>query len=113
MDVSAVPNIKHYINGEFLEADSNEMFSNISPFTNKEINQVAKGSEVDIDIAVAAARDAFKHGPWREMPVKERLNYIKKIADLIRRGSRGNLLPRVIGYRFANQPNQKTGCACG
>ena len=83
MDASAVPNIKHYINGEFLEADSKEMFSNISPFTNKEINQVAKGSEADIDIAVAAARDAFKHGPWRVMTVKERLNYIKKIADLI------------------------------
>lgn len=83
MDAGAVRNIKHYINGEFLEADSKEMFTNISPFTNKEINQVAKGSEADIDIAVAAARDAFKHGPWREMPVQERLSYIKKIADLI------------------------------
>ena len=83
MTAYVVRNVKQYINGEFLEAISNKQFSNISPFTNTEINQVAEGEKEDIDLAVGAARQAFDHGPWRALSVKERLGYIKKIADLI------------------------------
>ena len=73
MTAYVVRNVKQYINGEFLEAISNNRFSNISPFTNTEINQVAEGEKEDIDLAVGAARQAFDHEPWRALSVKERL----------------------------------------
>ncbi|HLR40998.1 MAG TPA: 5-carboxymethyl-2-hydroxymuconate semialdehyde dehydrogenase [Virgibacillus sp.] len=77
-----VKNIKHYINGEFVESASGKTFANLNPFTNKVINYVAEGDKADIDKAVAAAYEAFQ-GPWRKLKVKERLEYINKIADII------------------------------
>ena len=78
-----VQNVQHYINGQFVDGVVGRTFENISPFNNKRINDVAEGFKEDIDLAVAAAREAFDHGPWRTMKVEERLNYLLKIADLI------------------------------
>lgn len=76
-------NIKLYINGEFKEAASGKTFDNINPFTNEKINEIAEGDRADIDQAVQAANEAFRSGPWGKMKVKERLAYVRKIADLI------------------------------
>ncbi|MEH6944757.1 5-carboxymethyl-2-hydroxymuconate semialdehyde dehydrogenase [Bacillus sp. JJ722] len=78
-----VHKIQHYINGQFVDGVANKTFENISPFDNQLINHVAEGFQEDIELAVAAAREAFDSGPWREMTVQERLSYIDKIADLI------------------------------
>lgn len=78
-----IEKILHYINGQFVEGQVGKSFENISPFTNEALNQVAEGFKEDIDLAVAAAREAFDHGPWRRMKIKERLSYVYKIADLI------------------------------
>jgi len=76
-----VKDIKLYINGEFVDAESLETFENISPFTNEVINAVASGDKVDIDRAVTAAKQAFKG--WSKLKVSDRLAYVYKIADLI------------------------------
>ncbi|MEW9671619.1 5-carboxymethyl-2-hydroxymuconate semialdehyde dehydrogenase [Ammoniphilus sp. 3BR4] len=73
----------HYINGRFVEGMAGKCFPNVNPFNNERINEVAEGFKEDIDLAVAAARHAFDHGPWRSMGVDERLKYILRIADLI------------------------------
>lgn len=78
-----VGKVQHYINGQFVDGVAGKEFENISPFDNRPINQVAEGFKEDINLAVAAARDAFDNGPWRKMPIKERLKYIVRIADLI------------------------------
>ncbi|WP_042349564.1 5-carboxymethyl-2-hydroxymuconate semialdehyde dehydrogenase [Bacillus massiliigorillae] len=78
-----VYNIQHYINGQFVDGVAGKTFENISPFDNQPINQIAEGFQEDIELAVAAAREAFDNGPWRKMTVQERLGYINKIADLI------------------------------
>lgn len=78
-----VHNIQHYINGQFVDGVAGKTFENISPFDNQSINQIAEGFQEDIELAVAAAREAFDNGPWRKMTVQERLGYINKIADLI------------------------------
>jgi 5-carboxymethyl-2-hydroxymuconic-semialdehyde dehydrogenase len=75
--------VKLYINGEFVDAHSNETFENINPFTNEVTNLVAKGSSPDIEKAVSAASEAFQHGPWGLMKLSERMKYIDRIADLI------------------------------
>ncbi|MEC5187827.1 5-carboxymethyl-2-hydroxymuconate semialdehyde dehydrogenase [Geobacillus thermodenitrificans] len=79
------PNVLHYINGQFVESANGAFFDNINPFTNEPINQVAEGNKEDIDAAVRAAKDAFDGGPWRTMPVEERLRYVLRIAELIER----------------------------
>ncbi|MBA4603681.1 5-carboxymethyl-2-hydroxymuconate semialdehyde dehydrogenase [Thermoactinomyces mirandus] len=76
-------NVLHYINGQFVEGVAGKSFANVNPATNEVINKVAEGFEEDVALAVAAAREAFDHGPWRTMSVKERLEYIVRIADLI------------------------------
>ncbi|MGY4691488.1 5-carboxymethyl-2-hydroxymuconate semialdehyde dehydrogenase [Salibacterium sp. K-3] len=80
--IESISDIPLYIDGTFASAASNETFDNISPFTNTKINSVASGGEADIEKAVKAARKAFK-GEWGNLKLKERLNYIYKIADLI------------------------------
>src|SRR5690625_2465008 len=77
------PDISLYINGEFVQSDAGQTFENFNPFTNEKINVVAEGRKEDIEKAVAAARDAFDHGPWRTMKLTERMSYIYRIADLI------------------------------
>ncbi|MBM7715552.1 5-carboxymethyl-2-hydroxymuconate semialdehyde dehydrogenase [Siminovitchia sp. FSL H7-0308] len=77
------PDIQQYINGRFVESESGARFVNHSPFTNEVINHVSKGSKMEIDKAVAAAKKAFKEGPWGKMKVSERMKYIERIADLI------------------------------
>ncbi|WP_188456933.1 5-carboxymethyl-2-hydroxymuconate semialdehyde dehydrogenase [Virgibacillus oceani] len=77
-----VKDIQLYINGEFVDAESEKTFENLNPFTNEVINHVAEGDKADIDKAVASANAAFK-GTWRKMKVAERLDYVKKIAAVI------------------------------
>ncbi|AXF58006.1 5-carboxymethyl-2-hydroxymuconate semialdehyde dehydrogenase [Salicibibacter kimchii] len=77
-----VKDIQLYIDGNFVDAANQEVFSNHNPFTNDKINDVASGGKGDIDQAVSAARKAFK-GEWGQLKLKERLAYINKIADLI------------------------------
>lgn len=76
-------NILLYINGEFTSAASGNTIINMNPFTNEQINEVAEGQAEDIYKAVAAARDAFDHGPWKTMKLTKRMEYIYRIADLI------------------------------
>ncbi|SDI72193.1 5-carboxymethyl-2-hydroxymuconate semialdehyde dehydrogenase [Natribacillus halophilus] len=77
-----VKDIQLYIDGNFVNAANQEVFSNHNPFTNDKINDVASGDKDDIEQAVSAARKAFK-GEWGQLKLKDRLAYINKIADLI------------------------------
>lgn len=78
-----VNDVKLYVNGSFVSAEESESFENRNPFTNEVTNYVAKGDRADIDKAVDAAEKAFKHGPWGNMKIKERMGYIERIAELI------------------------------
>ncbi|WP_083910851.1 5-carboxymethyl-2-hydroxymuconate semialdehyde dehydrogenase [Salsuginibacillus kocurii] len=80
--IESVTTIQQYINGTFTVPASGKFFTNISPFTNEKINEVAAGGKEDIDQAVMAARSAFK-GEWGTMKIEERMKYIYKIADVI------------------------------
>lgn len=83
MHHNRIEDVKLYINGEFIDSSSGETFENINPFTNEITNFVASGCEDDIHKAVAAAKEAFRNGPWGSMKVAERLKYIERIAELI------------------------------
>ncbi|VVC34894.1 Aldehyde/histidinol dehydrogenase,Aldehyde dehydrogenase N-terminal domain,Aldehyde dehydrogenase [Cinara cedri] len=75
-----------FINNEFVKSSSGKTFNTLNPATGELIVQVQEGNEVDINIAVAAAQEAFKlDSPWRTMDASKRGALLNKLADLIQR----------------------------
>ena len=75
--------IKHYINGEFVDSVSGETFEVLNPSTNESYAVAASGDKADIDLAVAAATEAFENGPWPRMKNRERARVLNAIADAV------------------------------
>ena len=51
---------QHFIDGQWVEPASGERFLTIDPSTEEPIQEVARGSDADIDLAVDAASRAMK-----------------------------------------------------
>lgn len=73
--------IQHYINGEFVDSVSGETFDVLEPTTNQTYAQAASGSQADVDLAVAAAKQAFDEGPWPRMLPRQRSKVLYRIAE--------------------------------
>lgn len=74
---------KAYIGGAFVDARDDETFDSLAPATGQVIAQVAACGEVDVDLAVAAARAAFESGSWSAKSPLERKVILLKLGDLI------------------------------
>ncbi|KAJ3869717.1 NAD-aldehyde dehydrogenase [Lentinula novae-zelandiae] len=75
-----------FINNEFVPSvDSSEVIQCFNPATEEIIASVVAGSSKDIDVAVAAARKAFKTSWGKNVTGWERSRLINKLADLIER----------------------------
>lgn len=59
------------------------MFGTYNPADEKMITEVHAAGKDDVDRAVAAARHAFDHGPWRRMSALQRGSILYKYADLV------------------------------
>ena len=57
------------------------MIDVVSPHSEDVIARVAEAREADIDGAVAAARDAFDHGPWPWMMPAERAELMTRLLE--------------------------------
>ena len=68
---------KLYINGEWVEADSDSYIDIENPATHEIFAQVPRGNEKDVDNAVKAARAAFE--TWQYTPLEERVELMKKV----------------------------------
>ena len=55
----------------------------ISPATEEVIAKVPDATTADVDHAVAAAREAFDHGPWPQMAPAERAEVMAALSQLI------------------------------
>ena len=71
------------INGKWQAARSGKTFEVYNPANGEVIAHAAACEKADVDLAVAAARDAFDTGPWRRMTASERGRIVWKIGDLI------------------------------
>ncbi len=60
-----------------------DRLSVINPSDGRVLTSVALGGAVEIDLAVAAAKDAFENGPWGKMTAHDRGRLLWKLADLI------------------------------
>jgi succinate-semialdehyde dehydrogenase/glutarate-semialdehyde dehydrogenase len=70
-----------YINGQWVNSESGETFTAVSPATGEEIGQVAQGTREDARRAIAAANAARDKTAWQS-PF-ERANLCHRIADVI------------------------------
>src|SRR3989339_2059248 len=68
-----------YINGEFKDSSNKQKI--INPANGQVIAEVAVVVKEDIEIALSSARAAFDAGPWREISLAERKNYLLKISQ--------------------------------
>ncbi|MEU4035975.1 aldehyde dehydrogenase family protein [Streptomyces collinus] len=69
--------------GEWLEAISGATRDILDPADARPFAVVAEGDEKDAERAVAAARQAFDHGPWPGTPVAERAALLRRVAGLL------------------------------
>ncbi|HET9419271.1 MAG TPA: aldehyde dehydrogenase family protein, partial [Chthoniobacterales bacterium] len=75
--------IPNFVNGEFVAPVSGRYLDNIEPATGKPYSQVADSGKEDVDLAVAAAENAF--ATWSGTVAAERSKALLRIADLIER----------------------------
>ena len=70
-----------FINGQWIKADSSNMFDVTNPATGDLIGQVANLGPKDAELAILAAEKAFQD--WKMKTGKERANIMRKWFDLI------------------------------
>jgi acyl-CoA reductase-like NAD-dependent aldehyde dehydrogenase len=72
-----------FIDGEFVDAAAGGRFATSNPATGEVLAEMSRGTEKDIDRAVAAARKAFKSGVWSRMAPRDRMEVLYRFAELI------------------------------
>ena len=81
-----MPELKKYkmfINGEWVNSDTEKTFETLNPENNKPWAVVPEASASDVDRAVQAAQNAFE-GEWSKLLPKERARYLRMIGDKLR-----------------------------
>lgn len=75
-----------FINNEWVEGQDKKKIEVINPSTEEVICSVSEATETDVDLAVAAARDAFE-GSWRKTPPQQRSILLLKLADIMEKNA--------------------------
>ncbi|WP_432097180.1 aldehyde dehydrogenase [Streptomyces sp. bgisy100] len=70
-----------FIGGAWVDPLGPDVIEVVSPHTEQVIGRVPHASRADVDRAVAAAREAFDHGPWARTPLAERIEVVTRIKD--------------------------------
>ncbi|MFT3860652.1 aldehyde dehydrogenase family protein [Micropruina sp.] len=83
--VAIKPRYGLFIGGEFVDGRG-QSFTTIDPATEEALAEVSEASEDDVDLAVQAARKAFRS--WSRMSGAERGTYLFRIARIIAERSR-------------------------
>jgi betaine-aldehyde dehydrogenase len=78
-----------FIGGDWVDPSSSATFDVVSPSSEELVGRVPEAQNADIDRAVAAAREAFDHGPWPHMAPADRALVLSKAADAIRNDMQG------------------------
>ena len=76
------PELSLLIGGEWVSGGEREHIPVVNPATEEVLGQLPLATHADLDLALAAARDAFP--AWRAKPPHERGRILKRAADLLR-----------------------------
>ena len=72
-----------FINGRYQAAVAGETFAVEDPAAQRELVQMARGGQADIDLAVKAARGVFERGDWSQATPSQRKTTLLKLAALM------------------------------
>ena len=91
------------IGGKMTRPASDARIEVVSPHTEEVIGRVPSAAPADIDAAVAAARAAFDSGPWPRMALKERLEILARLSELLKPRAEdiGRLISRQNGSPYS------------
>lgn len=81
--MNALPAMKPYIGGEWIDSESQKFTTIYDPSTGKPIAQVPQCTAAEVEKAVAAAKAAFP--AWKNTPVRTRAGVMMKLRGLIER----------------------------
>ncbi len=115
---TAVP-LRHadrfFIGGEWVTPSSDATIDVIDSDTEEVYFSVPEAQAPDIDRAVTAARTAFDQGPWPTMAHSERAEFLRGMADGLRRRADdiGQIWPRESGALHLIAQHSATGTAAG
>ena len=77
----AVAQYKNFVGGEWVEAAGGETMEVLNPATGEVIAEVPKGTEVDVERVVEAAKKAWSE--WQDKTPKDRMELLLALADVI------------------------------
>jgi len=105
--VSVTDQRQMFIGGEWLAAAEGETQEIVNPATGEVIAEVGKGSEEDVNRAVAAARQAFEE-TWSETTPGERGLMLLKLADAVEQNADelGRIEAENVGKPLAAVPDE-------
>ncbi|WP_440098667.1 aldehyde dehydrogenase [Streptosporangium sp. H16] len=88
-----------FIGGDWVAPAGTGIIDVVSPHTEEVVGRVPDGTPADMDRAVAAARQAFDHGPWPRMTMAERAAVVGRLAELYaaRQGEMAELITLEMG----------------
>ncbi|WP_435358092.1 aldehyde dehydrogenase family protein [Haloarchaeobius sp. DFWS5] len=82
MSQQATGTYQHYIGGEWTDGESEETFESVNPATGETLGEFQRGTEADVDAALAAADDAFEE--WKELSHIDRAEYLWEVYHELR-----------------------------
>ena len=77
------PETRLFIDGKFVDSVDGQRFTTLNPANGKVLAEMVRGNEKDIELAVKAARRAYKSGVWSRMSPRGRMDVMYKIARLM------------------------------
>ncbi len=77
------PESRLFIDGKFVDAMDGRRFVTFNPATGQPIVEMARGGPKDIDLAVRAARRAFRSGAWSRMAPRARMDVLYRAVRLM------------------------------
>ncbi|GAA3418625.1 aldehyde dehydrogenase [Streptosporangium vulgare] len=88
-----------FIGGDWVAPAGTGIIDVVSPHTEEVVGRVPDGTPADMDRAVAAARQAFDHGPWPRMTMAERAAVVGRLAEIYaaRQGEMAELITLEMG----------------
>ena len=76
---------KNFIDGKWLDSESKEIIQVDDPATGKIIGEISCAKKTEVDLAVSAAKEAYKSRVLVDMPILQRAKLMHRIADETRK----------------------------
>ena len=77
------PETRLFIDGEYVAAKGGQTFATINPATGQTLAKISQAGAEDVDLAVRAARRAFRDGSWSRMAPRTRMGVMYRFADMV------------------------------